>query len=82
MTAPNDKTAVELAQLRAEMHATNASIARIATALEQTLKDHEDRLRGIERTQLEARGVIKLVSWLGAPTACAVLFLLAKTAGH
>lgn len=80
----NDKTvtAVALAQLRAEQHATNATLERIATAIEQTLKEHAGQLRELERALMEARGVVKLVAWLGAPTACAVVFLLAKTAGH
>ncbi|GJI97017.1 hypothetical protein RugamoR57_37350 [Duganella caerulea] len=77
-----DKTAIELAQLRAELHATNANIERIATALERTLSDHETRLRTVEGDRLRAQGVIRLVAWLGAPTVAAVLFLLAKSAGH
>jgi len=77
-----DKTAIELAQLRTELHATNATVERIANALERTLGDHETRLRTVEGDRLRAQGVLRLVAWLGAPTVAATLFLLAKSAGH
>jgi predicted nucleic acid-binding Zn-ribbon protein len=50
MTSPNSslETAVELARLRTELHATNANIGRIADALDKTLGDHEARLRRTE----------------------------------
>lgn len=79
-TTTNDKTAVELAQLRAELHSTNTNMARIATALEQTLKDHEERMRVIERALQAINTFIGLVKWVGAPAAAAAVLYFAKLA--
>lgn len=50
MTTPiNDhQTAVELAQLRTELHATNRNMERIAISVEKTIGDHESRIRAVE----------------------------------
>lgn len=62
------------------MHATNANIARIATALEQTLKDHEERMRKVEEKLQAINTFIGLVKWVGAPAAAAAVLYFAKLA--
>lgn len=75
---PHLDLAVEMARLRTELHATNTNVSRIADSLERALNDHEQRLRRIEAEQLRAQGVIKLVAWLGAPTAAALVIFLSQ----
>jgi len=52
-------------------------LERIAVVLEKTTLDHEQRLRELERQQERTAGVLKLVGWLGAPAASAIVLFLA-----
>lgn len=70
--------AIELARLRTELHATNTNVSRIADSLERALNDHEGRLRHLEAAQLRTEGVLKLVAWLGAPSAAAIVLFLSQ----
>lgn len=78
MTAPasnpaDHKTAVEIALLRSE-------VTRIANVVERVIQDHESRLRNLEQIQLAQGGVLRLIGWLGAPTAAAMLYFVARGA--
>lgn len=74
----SDHTSVELAQLRAELHATNRNVERIANAVERTLGDHEQRLRSLEATDTGAKTLVKLGSFIGFPTLCLLIYLVAS----
>ena len=53
-------------------------LERIATVLEKTTQDHETRIRSLEGDNLRTAGVIKLVTWLGAPATAGVIWFLAS----
>ena len=59
------ETAVELGRLRTELQGPNATMGRIADAVEKTMGDHESRLRIVESAQLRTAGVLKLLAGLG-----------------
>ena len=42
--------------------------------------DHEHRIRYLEAENLRQSGVLKLVTWLGAPAASAIVLFLATRA--
>lgn len=68
MSTPDIETAVELAQLRTELHSTNSNIKRIADSLDYALKDHEQRIRALEAAKQSQAGVVGFARWVGAPT--------------
>lgn len=53
------------------------NIERIASVLEDVTKDHEKRLRELESKQARAEGVLKLISFIGAPGVAAIVVFLA-----
>lgn len=69
----DQQTAERLARM--ETH-----LERMATVLEKTAQDHEDRLRKLESSVQLVLGVLKLIGWLGAPMAAGLILFLAK--GH
>lgn len=74
------ETAVELALLRTELHTTNATMGRIATAMEKTLGDHETRIRALEVAKQSTSGALKLISFVGAAPVAGLIYLLANHA--
>lgn len=54
------------------------NIKQIGTVLKELVQDHENRLRYLEHENARQAGVLKLISWLGAPTVAAVAFFLSK----
>jgi hypothetical protein len=73
MTADTPTTIDRLARIE-------TSIERIAVTLETVTRDHETRLRELEREMLQTRGVMKLLGWLGAPSLAAIVVFLATKA--
>lgn len=65
------KTAERLARIE-------SNIEQIGTVLKGLVQDHEMRIRELERESGRIAGVLKLISWLGAPTVAAVAFFLSK----
>ena len=56
------------------------SLASMTETLKKIADDHEHRLRYLEAENLRQSGVLKLVAWLGAPGAAAIVFFLATKA--
>ncbi len=53
------------------------NIERIASVLEDVTKDHETRLRKVEEKQAHLDGIVKLLTFIGAPGVAAIVVFLA-----
>lgn len=68
------ETAVELAKLRTEMHATNKNLERL---VEVVTVGFEERIRKLESFRDTTMGIVRLVSFIGAPGVAAIIVFLA-----
>jgi hypothetical protein len=71
--SPEQQSADRLARIE-------TNIASMAETLKRIADDHEHRIRYLEAENLRQSGVLKLVAWLGAPGAAAVVLFLATRA--
>lgn len=88
-TQTTDKTEVQLARLQVALDATNDRLERLISVLEREqaaqkaelarLRAECDKLREDAAGQ---RGALRLIQWIGAPAAAAIVVLLAKFGGH
>lgn len=88
-TTTNDKTEVQLARLEVALNATVDRLERLITVVEREQADQKaelvrlraecDKLREDAASQ---RGALRLIQWIGAPAAAAIVLLLAKFGGQ
>ena len=77
--SPDIETAVELARLRTELHATNSNMSRVASVMEKTHDDINKRLLILEERMMKMVGIFQLATFLGAPAVAGIVVYLART---
>lgn len=84
-----DKTEIQLARVEVALDATNDKLERLIAVLEReqaVLKAELARLRAecdkLREDAASQRGALRLIQWIGAPAAAAVVVLLAKFGGQ
>lgn len=88
-TQTPDKTEVQLARLEVALASTNSRLERLITVMEREQADQKAEIASLKTECAKLReaaaaqlGALRLIQWIGAPAAAAIILLLAKFGGQ
>jgi hypothetical protein len=67
----------DFSDLRTDLKVTNTTLSKMAETLAKITDDHEHRIREIEKDRWMVRGVLTLLGFIGFPTLCLLVYMVA-----